>query len=49
MEYWIRLAGISKELFVIASDVETPFAVGDPLTGTLEPGGLALMPKICSE
>jgi iron(III) transport system ATP-binding protein len=49
MEYWIRLAGINQEVFVIASDVETPFAVGDHITGTLESRGLALMPRRCSE
>ena len=45
MEYWINLGGIDGELFVIASDVETPFAVGDPVKVMLAPGGLALLPQ----
>ena len=43
MEYWISLGGIDKELFVIAPDVTTPFAVGDPISVALVPGGLALV------
>ena len=32
MEYWVVVDGMSKELFVIAHDVEAPFAVGDALS-----------------
>jgi hypothetical protein len=45
MEYWISLAGIDRELFAVAPDVEVPFAIDDPVKVTLAPGGLALLPK----
>jgi iron(III) transport system ATP-binding protein len=45
MEYWIGLEGIDKELFAIASDIEAPFAVGNTISVTLAPGGLALLPR----
>jgi iron(III) transport system ATP-binding protein len=48
MEYWINIGGIDRELFVIARDIETPFAVGDPVKVMLAPGGLALLPQRCA-
>jgi iron(III) transport system ATP-binding protein len=45
IEYWINLGGIDRELFVIAPDIEAPFAVGDPVKVRLASGGLALLPQ----
>ena len=47
IEYWINLGGIDRELFVIAPDIEAPFAVGDPVKVRLAPDGLALLPQRC--
>jgi iron(III) transport system ATP-binding protein len=45
MEYWVVADGLSKELFVIAQDVEAPFAVGDTVDITVAPGGVTLVPR----
>ncbi len=45
MEYWIAIAGLDKELFVVASDVEAPLGVGDIVTVTLAHSGVALVPQ----
>jgi iron(III) transport system ATP-binding protein len=43
MEYWVVVDGLSKELFVIAPDVEAPFAAGDEVAITLALSGVALV------
>ena len=45
MEYWVAVDGFSKDLFVIAQDVERPFAAGDEVAVTLTLGGVALLPQ----
>jgi iron(III) transport system ATP-binding protein len=46
MEYWIVIAGLDKELFVVAPDVEAPLAASDPVTVTLAHSGVALVPQL---
>ena len=46
MEYWVVIAGLDKELFVIAPDVEAPLAASDPVTVTLAHSGVALVPQL---
>ena len=43
MEYWVVVDGLSKELFVIAPDVEAPFAAGDEVAINLALSGVALV------
>jgi hypothetical protein len=43
LEYWVAVAGLSKELFVIAPDVEAPFVPGDEVAVTLALSGVALV------
>jgi iron(III) transport system ATP-binding protein len=45
MEYWVAVDGLSKEMFVIAQDVEAPFAAGDEVVVTVALGGVALVPQ----
>jgi hypothetical protein len=45
MEYWVAVDGLSKELFVIAQDVEAPFVPGDEVAITLAHSGVALVRK----
>ena len=43
MEYWVAVEGLSKELFVIAPDVEAPFVPGQEVAVTLALSGVALV------
>ena len=43
MEYWVAADGLTKELFVIAPDVEAPFVPGDEVAITLALRGVALV------
>ena len=43
MEYWVAVEGLSKELFVIAQDVEAPFVPGDEVAIILAHSGVALV------
>jgi iron(III) transport system ATP-binding protein len=43
MEYWVVVDGLSKELFVMAQDVEAPFAAGDEVSISLALSGVALV------
>jgi iron(III) transport system ATP-binding protein len=45
MEYWVAVDGLSKELFVIAQDVEAPFVPGDEVAIALAHSGVALVRK----
>ena len=43
MEYWVTVAGLDKELFVIAPDVERPLVVGNMVSVSLAHTGAALV------
>jgi hypothetical protein len=45
MEYWITIAGLDKELFVIAQDVMAPLGVGDEVSVAFGRTGVALVPR----
>jgi iron(III) transport system ATP-binding protein len=45
LEYWVSASGINKDLFVVALDVDAPFAVGEIVTVTLVSGSVALVPQ----
>jgi iron(III) transport system ATP-binding protein len=45
MEYWVTVAGLDKELFAIATDVERPLVVGNMVSVSLAPTGAALVPQ----
>ena len=43
MEYWVAVAGLDKELFVVAPDVEHPLVVGNVVSVSLAHTGAALV------
>ncbi len=43
MEYWVVVAGLDKELFVIAPDVERPMVAGNAVSVSLAHTGAALV------
>jgi iron(III) transport system ATP-binding protein len=45
MEYWVAADGLSKELFAISPDVETPFAPGVDVAIRLAASGVAVVPQ----
>ncbi len=45
MEYWVSIAGLERQLFVISHDVESPFEVAGEVAVTLVHSGVALVPR----
>jgi iron(III) transport system ATP-binding protein len=45
MEYWVVAEGLTRELFVIAPEVVTPFVPGADVAITLAPSGVAVVPQ----
>ena len=43
MEYWVTVVGLTKELFVIATDVTAPLQIGQELSIRLAPHGVAVV------
>jgi iron(III) transport system ATP-binding protein len=45
MEYWVTVAGLEKELFAVAPDVERPLVAGDAVSVSLAQTGASLVPQ----
>jgi iron(III) transport system ATP-binding protein len=45
MEYWVTVAGVDRELFVVAHDVAAPLATGSEVSISLGSIGVALVPQ----
>lgn len=45
MEYWVTVAGLGQELFIVAPDVEAPLVAGTAVLVSLARTGVALVPQ----
>ena len=45
MEYWVTVAGLDQELFIVAPDVEAPLVAGNAVSVSLARTGVALVPQ----
>jgi iron(III) transport system ATP-binding protein len=45
MEYWVTVAGLDQELFIVAPDVEATLVAGTAVSVSLARTGVALVPQ----